>query len=445
MSGKKRALLGFDAHMTARLTALEARLSSLQADNQAVDKRIAAFRAEEEQRAQAASVARQQALIETMSGVEESFRKLENQTFRALAEQKMSGEAHRQQIAADTSQVTRALASLAYEMDQQRSNAKNVWRSAQETLEAAKALEEGLCAYYPSGLWKNSRPRIDAWIEESEANLYRGQSEAGLMAAQQAYLDLQELHMNMETRFQRQHVMRLSTIQRLNEVLALAESNAVVQAVDLEGRFLDTWIDVNQWSNGLLSRAHTRASAILQQISNQQALFPETDWQELLENQIPGLEQAVCDAVRQARQTVLVLQLRFNVAESVVAALAAQGFTLAHSGWLGQDSQSYLVSLCDYSGNQVSISVSPGPPGSPDMESGQACQLDINYRSQEILSEHILQRSVEEIYASLRSAGLDVVALPAPDSHNSSAPWRQVRPAVQRRQPRQPVLQHSHS
>jgi hypothetical protein len=436
MSGKKRALVGLDPHLGSRLAELESRLGSLQAGHSAVQERVAALLAQEESLARSALAARQHAVRQTMDKAEQRFIALENRTAALLAQHQHAHALASRHSEIRMNQVNTILSSLVYELEQQQSAAQNVWVNAEQTLEAAKTLEEGLCAYYPSPLWQTILPRIHAWIEEAEANLYRGQEQAALLAAQQAYLDLQELRFNMEAHLQHMHLLRQSAIQRLNEVLALAESNILVQAVDLNGQYVDTWIDVDDWSGGLLHRLRHRISALLEQVSNPAQLSSEPEWHELLEEQVPGLEQALCAAVGLARRAVITSQLRFNVAEKVVSALAQQGYALVDSGWQEGEQQDYLAALQDYNGSQVIVRISspaiPGRQPSPE----QACQLDISYHSPEILSEYLLQGSVGEIYASLRAAGLDVNAPAKPTGQN---PVTHPRPL----QLPQPVLQFS--
>lgn len=436
MSGRKRALVGLDARMAARLAGIEERLSSVKTDYDSVQTRIAHLQTEEENRAQTMLDARQQAVTEAMAGVERRFLALETSTASALADQQGCAAQHNRQLEADMSQTRRTLASLAFELDQQRSAESDQWRSARETLEAALCLEQGLQAYYPARLWKSIQPRIHAWLEESEAELYRGQTESGLLAAQQAYLDLQELRLNMEAEIQHQHRMRMAAMLRLNEVLALAKNNAVVQVLDLNGQFLDVWIDVNQWSGGILGRTYHRASALLQQVTSHTAAVNEPDWRELLEEQIPALEQAVCEAVGKARTAALASQVRFNIAERVVAALAEQGYLPTESGWQDSEADSYQATLHDYSGSQVIVHVSPASNRAADPSSDQAYQLEINFHSQDVLSEHILHQSSEEIYATLRRAGLNVHSVLQP-----TAPETLSQPGVFRIPQRKEALQ----
>lgn len=414
MSGKKRALIGLDNRIASRLEALESVVDHVQADHRLVQMRIAAFNAEEEDRARAAQSARQQSLSEAMSGVDVRFLKLEAQTTNALTSQEIQQAQRAHRLETDLREMQAALASLAYEMDQYGKAAQDMWHNAQDTLNAARTLADALYAYYPAHLWKTAQNSIETWLEEAEANLYRGLDDIALLQAQQAYLDLQGLRMQMETTIHQQHRMRLAAIQRLNEVLVLAESNAAVQAIDFNGRFIDTWIDVDQWSGDNLRAVQMRIHALLNQVTNQSERCHTLDWHELLEKQIPKLEQAVFESVRKARHAIIDSQLRFNIAEKVVSALAEQGYAVKESGWQDGALKEYQVTLHDYSDNQVTVSVSTTPAVIPVHDPDQTWQLEIQYQSQDLISEHILQRSVGEIYNSLRAAGLNVQSLQKP-------------------------------
>src|SRR6185503_9638673 len=88
----------------------------------------------------------------------------------------------------------------------------------------------------------------------AQSNLGQGLPQASLQISQQTFLDLSELHFELEQRILEWQTEYDSTTQVLRQLVADVEYNAKVPAFDFEGHELPEKVDLDYWTSGKYRR-----------------------------------------------------------------------------------------------------------------------------------------------------------------------------------------------
>ena len=274
---------------------------------------------------------------------------------------------------------------------------------AANEIEAASAMLQSLVQvydherYYPGAV-----QRIENDYERAIFNFQNGLSEAALLGAQQVSQQVSILRFGIEEILQKTALLQSVALEKSRELDFLIKRNTFVPAVDLEGRVLDTQIDVDHWSGGKLRGLLLRSEGFLRQL---QTTYQELDYDDInriLIFVLPQLEKSLQDIVAQARLKVLMSQIRFNIAECIIEALGEQGFETQQAVYQGNDERkSYQVIARNLEGSEVQVSVDSG-------EQINAYQIAIDSFEAVPCSEGELRQRASEVLDSLKSRGLSV-------------------------------------
>jgi hypothetical protein len=428
MSGHKRALVTLSEADLRKLAGVEERLRRVEQDYQHIRRRARQDGEAELRQGLHELRTRQGAFQAALGGLEGSLAAVEAQAAQALlaqAEEAQAelaagfaglGQALWQETAAVLETHGQALADLVAQgqaerqgqladLEQQLLSAHAGRQElARQALEVACALHAALeqdgahQRYYPGAL-----ASLGAELELAGHNLEAGLAEAALVGAQGAYLRLAGLRQELEARRWQRRCLLAAARARLRQVYERGRQLAQVPAVDLDGHELAAQVDVDYWSGGAYRAALTRCRGLLGQLAAGGAALDEGELVALHNDTLPQVEAALSEAVYQARGAVLASQLRYNLAACVVAALSAQGFTLAAGAYRGQDPrQAYQLRLVHYDGSEVLVQVQPlaGEVG--------ANALDLVSLDGEQRTAHELRQRARELARALQGYGLQV-------------------------------------
>ena len=121
--------------------------------------------------------------------------------------------------------------------------------------------------------------------------------------------------------------------------------------------------------------------------------------------EIDEYSNQLVDLITQARLVVLASQMRFNVAQIVVQALEEQGFFLEQAEYKkGDYRESFLAKTCNYSGNEVLVTIDPDP----DLDEGGKLNIE-SLDADQITSYELHQRN-NEIFYAIKENGINVGA-----------------------------------
>ncbi len=276
----------------------------------------------------------------------------------------------------------------------------NLVEDALSWLESAKAVRNFINDRYPHELLApQALERACQGLSLATDNLRNGVGEAALVSAQQAYLRLSDLRLDLERLDGERQILLRGLSEKLRELNARALSARQIPAVDLDGNELGVPLEVDFWTNGGLSQ-------LLGDINSLLVILDEPlDAASLnqIHQTLPEMEERLSGLVEQARLAVINSQLRFDIAEVVVSALAEQGFALEEGAYSAGDArEGYCVKLKNLEGGEVEVHIAPRP--------GEELENDLHLLSldAEARTKHELRVRMKELMRSLSWHGLDV-------------------------------------
>lgn len=370
---------------------------------------------------------RQATFQELLLGMNGTIQKIEENTSRAMQEfqdnttaelEQYAGELSRyvdkrladqtrrfeKAIAANHRTYQEEIAQLRREIRQQAADQQQKRALAEEWLQAGEALAQFLRATYACDFYAPGQlDRLEQTLLQARQNLDHNLIEAAISPAQQVYLSLSELRVQLEQWEQEWQLVYQAVDEALEELRVQAEDSRRVGALDLDGSPLPYEVDVEQWSDG-------RWQAVVDQIEMLSAQLraptsiPDTQTLNLwLSEDLPGLSQELSAVVVDARVAALNSQLRINIADLVVQALQEQGFVARTSQYENDDLRNcFHVQLDSIDGGEVLVQVEPFGAGIGEN------RLQIDSIDREERTEHELHQRWTEITRSLAGYGIQL-------------------------------------
>jgi len=265
---------------------------------------------------------------------------------------------------------------------------------------------------------------LSARLNQSQQNLDYGLDEAALVSAQDVYARSSELRIELEKRQSEWEILFSTARQQTRQLFTLATHSSPCPALDIEGNPLPVQIEVDFWTSGSLNKLIDQLQANLNGFDQNTINWNTSDLKVYLQQTLPEIRTALENTVYQARLNVLSSQLRINIADVVVQALASQGFEIQESLYSNDDMRkSFSAKLGNLEGSQVIVKISPiqGEPGQN--------QLHLHSLDAARRTEHELHQRAVEISQALRQFGLHVGS-----SHPNSAKLP-INPAQHRKAP----------
>lgn len=299
-------------------------------------------------------------------------------------------------------------------LDQNRYDLDHKFLLAKESIDATWAILQSIDKVYDHQ--KFYPGFVDQLIHEyeiAERNLSSQMPEAAFITAQQIQHKANYLRINLENCIQQTALSESFAIENARRLENSIDQNRFVHAVDLSGNFIDYEIDVDFWSGGQLKSLHDRCIGLIKQLSVRDYDLEISDFERISQTIIPQMEQSLGDIVAKARLSVLMSQVRFNIAEYVVDALQEQGFVAQQEKYIDQDERlPYQVITSNYDGSEVKVFITSGnQPGSYNLQVDSEEAIPI--------TKNELYNRTNTILDSLRSKGLRVsepMEVPARDS-----------------------------
>jgi hypothetical protein len=202
--------------------------------------------------------------------------------------------------------------------------------------------------------------RILQNLEFAQNNLAQGLPEASLQVSQQVFLELSDLHFELEHRLLEWQVEFEKTCTAFKEALAGLISNSQVNALGLQGEELAEKVDLDYWTYGKHHQLMEKCRQVLELLAVGQQRISIDELRRLNSETLPAISQAFESSIYEARLKALNSQLRMNIAERALQALENQGFNLADAGYIGEDMRApFTAHLENSDGSRVTIQVLP--------------------------------------------------------------------------------------
>lgn len=247
--------------------------------------------------------------------------------------------------------------------------------------------------------------RIQQNLELAQHNLAQGLSEASLQFSQQAFLDLSDLHLELE-----QHVVEWqaefsATRGAIQQALTEIEQTTSIPALGLQGEELPEQVDLVYWSRGKYARLVETGRQFLALLDQDQDRITTEELRRVRTELLPILHESFDSLIYEARLHALNSQLRMNIAEQALRALETHGFVLSEAGYADKDMRaSFLAQLRNADGSQVTIEVIPTQLAEQELTN----ELVVITRHPSLKTEHEARLQWEELARSLAEYDLRV-------------------------------------
>jgi hypothetical protein len=235
-------------------------------------------------------------------------------------------------------------------------------------------------------------------LDMAKSNIQSGVSEAAIANAQQTYLDLADLRLELEQKEQEWQLLYNAAWEDLKSLIAEVQANRECEIEVGEGSDAEKFkLEVDYWVDGRLSEYEKQLSQLESQLKVGESTLSTEQVKELGE-QITALQPTLGEIVEQAKLTILGSQLRAEIADRVVEVLDSLGYTLVNSDdavYEGDDERNaFVVKVKNLAGDEVVTVISP------ERDFG-ANSVSINSFSPTLVDETATQENAKAIFDSL--------------------------------------------
>ena len=245
--------------------------------------------------------------------------------------------------------------------------------------------------------------RILQRLEFAQGNLAAGAADASLQISQQVFLDLSELHFELEYSVLEWQAEYERAQSALNGLLEEIQVNSEVHAIDLQGQEMPERVDLDYWTSGKYRQALERCRQFLAVVEEGQLSAEEL--KRIHTDVFPTIMEYFDSVVYEARLNALNSQLRMNIADTALLALELHGFQLQESGYMGKDMRcSFTLHLENSDGSQVSIEVLPIAAQAQEL----ANELIVKTEHPYLKTEQEARQQWDELCRTFRQYNLDV-------------------------------------
>jgi hypothetical protein len=258
-------------------------------------------------------------------------------------------------------QYHRHLQSLSQRLDAYEQSEQSKAEAAQQWLRQIVAFAEFIQEHFDHERFLPGRvSRIQGSLNFAQNNLAQGFFESSIQTSQQAFLQLSELHLELEQRIVEWQTAYARARGALTQFIAEMEMNSRVNAFGLEGEELTEQVELSYWSNGRYRELLDKCRRLLALLSQEQRSLSTEELVQTYKDFLPVVVERFESIIYEARLNALNSQLRMNIAERALQALEVQGFRLNAAGYANQDMRAaFTANLENPDGSRVLIEVLP--------------------------------------------------------------------------------------
>jgi hypothetical protein len=284
------------------------------------------------------------------------------------------------------------------------SNGETKLAISMDAVQSANNLFDYVSNDYPADRYfLNEMKEIFDEISQSKKNVEDGFYDAGLIAAQHSFRELEKIRIIIkEKELTRKYHLALVR-EAFYELREIANSNQVINAIGLDQEDLGIDIDVSFWSGNRYRQVLKEINLFINRIDHYGESLDLDALRKILQEHLPNLKAKLQQSIYWARRNVLASQIRYNIASRVVQAFGEQGFVLTRGSYAGSDQRClYQVHLSHIDGSEVIVEVK-------EIEDEMsASQLELESLDANVRTEHELRQRAWEVARSLRQYGLQV-------------------------------------
>jgi hypothetical protein len=202
--------------------------------------------------------------------------------------------------------------------------------------------------------------KIHRSLNFAQNNLAQGFLESSLQVSQQAFLELSDLHFELEQCVVEWQTEFEKASGAIHQILTELKLNARVNALGLQGEELTEQVDLDYWTEGKYRQLFDVCRKVMTRLGQDQEHLSREELRRVNTELFPFITERFESIVYEARFNALNSQLRMNIAERALQALEIHGFRLNESGYANQDMRArFTADLENSDGSRVSIQVLP--------------------------------------------------------------------------------------
>lgn len=245
--------------------------------------------------------------------------------------------------------------------------------------------------------------QLQGELELVQQNIEAGVSEAAIANAQQTYLKLADLRLELEQKEQEWQLYYQAVFADLQNLLSEVDANRQVELEMGEGEDLDKFsVEVDYWTQGRFSDYEQNLQQLHQQLVEGESSLT-TEQLKHLSQQILDQEPQLAELLEQAKLSILGSQMRAEIAANVVDALEELGYSRVGDTYEGDDNRNtFVVKLKNIAGDEVVTVIRP------EAEFG-ANSVSINTFSPTLVDEQATGQNAKAIFNLLKEAGIETV------------------------------------
>jgi len=193
------------------------------------------------------------------------------------------------------------------------------------------------------------------------------------------------------------------TLNSLDDLRQKANLCRHIQAIDVQGQPLDMNLDVAQWAPHKLQELTDAIEAVEEHVRQEADHLSPEKIQEILSSEVPHLQARILELIDHVQHLSLNAQIRYNIAQMVVAAVITQGYRITNGSFEHEDfDQGYVLNARSADGGEMIVRIDPIP--------GQVNAHDLHIISQDHLmrTESELRQRAREINKSLKQFNLEI-------------------------------------
>ena len=244
----------------------------------------------------------------------------------------------------------------------------------------------------------------------AEQNLADQLPESALTIAQEVYLHLSELRLDYEQTQAEARLAWMVVYNRATRLKRMILDSEIIPLLDMQGITLPCHIKVDVWTNGELGFLLDEVNQSLIDLERKRKSYSSKQLTFLHEQTFPEMERRLNDAIYRARWEAVNAQLRMNIADMAIQALAHNRYMLEDAGFEKSDQRgAFVARLINYEGCQVVVRVDPLP------ESEGKTELHLYAHDPIQKTAHEKKQRAREILQVFREIGIstsDIVVEP---------------------------------
>lgn len=266
-----------------------------------------------------------------------------------------------QEIQNERANFYQSLRSLNEQFDQWRQETRNKQQLASQWVAQATRIYSFIDGQFETERFTPGRMRtIKQKLTLAQMNLDQGMPEASLQAAQQVFVELSDLRVELETRtmeWQNQFQLTYGAAKELQKAIL---GNAQVPALDVAGNEIPFPVDLDYWSSGAYKTLLDEAKQFVQYLKGHQRTLDVEKLQSIRNQALAMLQNRLESIIYESRLEAIQSQMRINIADLALQALENQGYRLEEAGFVEEDLRGpFVAKLVNEDRTSISLRILP--------------------------------------------------------------------------------------